>query len=128
MRALRHPGVPQPGGLRRRARPQDRGNHRREAFAQEALAASVRQEAQRRAEGARQPHLRRLRVRLHAAHALRRAGPRVRVPAVQRAFARFAKYDVETGKAIGGSKAPLVTSVATVIGLAGIGYFLTQLL
>ena len=41
---------------------------------------------------------------------------------------RFAKYDVETGKAIGGSKAPLVTSVATVIGLAGIGYFLTQLL
>ena len=39
-----------------------------------------------------------------------------------------AKYDVETGKAIGGSKAPLVTSVATVIGLAGIGYFLTQLL
>ena len=41
---------------------------------------------------------------------------------------RFAKYDVETGKAIGGSKAPLITTVSTVIGLAGIGYFLTQLL
>ena len=41
---------------------------------------------------------------------------------------RFARYDVETGKAIGGSKAPLITTVSTVIGLAGIGYFLTQLL
>ena len=41
---------------------------------------------------------------------------------------RFAKYDVETGKAIGGSKAPLITTAATVIGLAAIGAVLTQLL
>ena len=39
----------------------------------------------RRAEGARHAHLRRLRLRLHAPHALHRTGPRVRVPAVQRA-------------------------------------------
>lgn len=41
---------------------------------------------------------------------------------------RFAKYDVETGKAIGGSKAPLITTAATILGLGGIAYYLTQLL
>ena len=41
---------------------------------------------------------------------------------------RFARYDVETGRAIGGSKAPLITTAATVLGLGGIAYYLTQLL
>lgn len=41
---------------------------------------------------------------------------------------RFAKYDVETGKAIGNSSAPLITSAATVVGLAGIAYYVAQLL
>ena len=41
---------------------------------------------------------------------------------------RFAKYDVETGKAIGGTSAPLVTTAATVLGLAGIAYYVAQIL
>ena len=41
---------------------------------------------------------------------------------------RFAKYDVETGRAIGGTSAPLITNVATVLGLAGIAYYVAQLL
>ena len=43
---------------------------------------------------------------------------------------RFANYDPETGKASGGaaSNAPLITTAATVVGLAGIGYYLAQLL
>jgi rubredoxin len=41
---------------------------------------------------------------------------------------RFAKYDVETGTAIGGTSAPLVTTISTVVGLVGIGILLTQVL
>jgi hypothetical protein len=41
---------------------------------------------------------------------------------------RFAKYDVETGRATGNTSAPLITSAATVIGLAGIAYAVSQLL
>ena len=43
---------------------------------------------------------------------------------------RFANYDPETGKASGGaaSNAPLITTAATVLGLAGMGYYLAQLL
>ena len=41
---------------------------------------------------------------------------------------RCARYDVETGRAIGGSKAPLITTAATVLGLGGSAYYLTQLL
>ena len=41
---------------------------------------------------------------------------------------RFAKYDVETGKAIGGSSAPLITTAATVLGAIGIAYYVAQIL
>ena len=49
------------------------------------ISEAMAQEAQRRAEGKSLAHLRRLRLRLHAPHALHRTGPRLRVPAVQRA-------------------------------------------
>ena len=42
-------------------------------------------------------------------------------PQCQAPRSRFAKYDVETGRAVAGSGgAPLVTAVATVLGLGGI--------
>jgi rubredoxin len=41
---------------------------------------------------------------------------------------RFAKYDAETGKAVGGGlNTPVVVTAATVIGLAGIAYAVLQL-
>jgi rubredoxin len=50
-------------------------------------------------------------------------------PQCQAPRSRFAKYDVETGRAVAGSGgAPLVTAVATVLGLGGIAYALVQLL
>jgi rubredoxin len=42
---------------------------------------------------------------------------------------RFAKYDPETGRAVGGGlSTPLVTTAATVVGLAGIAYYVAQIL
>ena len=41
---------------------------------------------------------------------------------------RFAKYDPETGRAVGGVSTPLVTTAATVVGLAGIAYYVAQIL
>jgi len=41
---------------------------------------------------------------------------------------RFSKYDVETGRAIGGSKAPQLTTAATIIGLAGIAFYVSKAL
>ena len=125
---IRHPGVPQPGGLRRRARPQDRRKHRRQAPSQAPRAPALRQEALRRAEGARHPHPRRLRLRVHPPHPFVEQGKEYVCPQCNAPRSRFARYDVETGRAIGGSKAPLITTAATVLGLGGIAYYLTQLL
>ena len=41
---------------------------------------------------------------------------------------RFAKYDAETGRAVGGVSTPIVTTVATVAGLAGMAYYIAQIL
>jgi|TARA_X000000368_G_scaffold27910_1_gene21010 rubredoxin len=41
---------------------------------------------------------------------------------------RFSKYDAETGRAVGGVSTPIVTTVATVAGLAGMAYYIAQIL